>query len=160
MTRFEYRVVPAPKRGEKARGVKGTEDRFALALTTLMNTHASDGWEYLRTDTLPCEERHGLAQRISTSYQNMLVFRRALAAPTTAAPQPVEPVATSLPPSDSRPEPIAAKLASIHTLAAPRNRAPRLVSPFSDRGAAPSVGPAAGPPREARAEEQANPPAE
>ena len=31
MQRFEFKVIPAPKRGEKARGVKTTEDRFALA---------------------------------------------------------------------------------------------------------------------------------
>lgn len=156
MTRYEYKVVPAPKRAEKARGVKGTEDRFALALTTLMNSLGRDGWEYLRADTLPCEERHGLAQRLSTSYQNMLVFRRALDQPATAAPQPAEPTATDVPTSEPLSEAVSAKLASIHTLAAPRKSAPRLVSPFSDRGTAPSVGPATIGPRE----EQAKPPAE
>lgn len=158
--RYEYKVVPAPKRGEKVRGVKGTEDRFALALTTLMNGLGREGWEYLRTDTLPCEERHGLAQRVSTSYQNMLVFRRALAVPATATPQPPEPVAATLPLTDPVRAQVTTNLASIHTLTTPRNRVPRLVSPFSDRGTAPSVGPAAGAPRETHAEEQANPPAE
>ena len=156
MTRYEYKVVPAPKRGEKARGVKGTEDRFALALTTLMNSLGRDGWEYVRADTLPCEERHGLAQRLSTSYQNMLVFRRALAAPAAVVPQPAEPVAADLPPSDALSDAVATKLASIHTLATPRKSVPRLVSPFSDRGATPSVGPATVAPRE----EKATPPAE
>ncbi len=78
MLRFEYKVIPAPKRGEKARGARSTEDRFALALTTLMNQLGRDGWEFQRSDTLPCEERTGLTGRITTSYQNMLVFRRAL----------------------------------------------------------------------------------
>jgi hypothetical protein len=77
MQRFEYKVVPAPKRGEKARGAKTTEDRFALALTNLMNSLGAEGWEYVRSDALPCEERTGFTGT-KTTCQNMLVFRRAL----------------------------------------------------------------------------------
>jgi hypothetical protein len=73
--RFEYKVIPAPKKGRKARGVRGTEKRFANALELAMNELAAEGWEYQRTDTLPCEERQGLTGR-TTSFQNMLVFRR------------------------------------------------------------------------------------
>lgn len=76
---FEYKVVPAPTRGKKARGVKTAADRFAHALGEVMNELAADGWEYLRTDTLPSEERSGLTGR-TTVFQNMLVFRRAVAA--------------------------------------------------------------------------------
>lgn len=75
---FEYKVVPAPTRGKKAKGAKTGADRFALALAEVMNTLAAEGWDYLRTDTLPAEERHGLTGR-STVFQNMLVFRRARA---------------------------------------------------------------------------------
>lgn len=77
MTGFEYKVVPAPMRGLKAKGVKGTPARFANALETVMNEHGAEGWEYQRTDTLPVEERQGLTGK-ATSFQNMLVFRRAL----------------------------------------------------------------------------------
>jgi hypothetical protein len=77
MSAYEYRVVPAPRRGEKARGVKTTEERFALALTQLMNKLGREGWEYQRSDTLPVEERVGLTGT-KTTYQNMLVFRRTL----------------------------------------------------------------------------------
>lgn len=73
---FEYKVVPAPVKGVKARGVKAGPDRFAHALEIVMNDLAADGWEYQRTDTLPCEEREGLMGK-TTVYQNMLVFRRA-----------------------------------------------------------------------------------
>lgn len=76
MTRFEYKVVPAPTSGLKAKGVKSSEARFANALETLMNELGQDGWDYVRADTLPCEERSGLTGRV-TKYQNMLVFRRA-----------------------------------------------------------------------------------
>ncbi len=37
MPRYEYKVVPSPRKGEKARDAKTTPDRFALALTSLMN---------------------------------------------------------------------------------------------------------------------------
>jgi hypothetical protein len=77
MQRFEYKVIPAPKRGEKARGVKTTEDRFAFALTQLMNGLGADGWDYVRADTLPCEERSGFTGT-KTTFQNVLVFRRAI----------------------------------------------------------------------------------
>jgi hypothetical protein len=75
MQRFEYKVIPAPKRGEKARGVKTTEDRFAFALTQLMNQLGAEGWDYVRADALPCEERVGLTGT-KTTFQNVLVFRR------------------------------------------------------------------------------------
>ena len=75
MAHYEYKVVPAPKRGEKVRGVRASEDRFAIALTNVMNTHAAEGWEYQRTETLPAEEREGLMGK-ATVFQNMMVFRR------------------------------------------------------------------------------------
>jgi hypothetical protein len=87
MQRFEFKVIPAPKRGEKARGVKTTEDRFALALTTLMNQLGAEGWDYVRADALPCEERAGLTGT-KTTFQNMLVFRRVIAAtPAAVGPE-------------------------------------------------------------------------
>ena len=85
MQRFEFKVIPAPRRGEKSRGAKTTEDRFALALTNLMNRLGAEGWDYVRADVLPCDERSGLTGT-KTSFQNMLVFRRALPA-AAAAPQ-------------------------------------------------------------------------
>lgn len=86
MELYEYKVIPAPVRGEKARGVKTTAERFALTLTGLMNQMGADGWVYVRADALPCEERSGLTGT-KTTYQNMLVFRRPLAAlATTIAP--------------------------------------------------------------------------
>jgi hypothetical protein len=81
MQRFEYKVIPAPKRGEKARGVKTTEDRFAYALTHLLNDLGAEGWEYVRADALPCEERVGFTGT-KTTFQNVLVFRRMIGAAT------------------------------------------------------------------------------
>ncbi|MEL6639853.1 MAG: DUF4177 domain-containing protein [Pseudomonadota bacterium] len=90
MQAFEYVVVPAPKKGLKAKGKRSAEDRFANALETIMNEKGAEGWEYVRTDTLPADERQGLTGS-KTVYQNMMVFRRALA--PTAAPEAPEPPA-------------------------------------------------------------------
>lgn len=75
MAHYEYKVVPAPQRGEKARGVKTAEARFALAIERLMNEMGEDGWEYVRAETLPSEERAGLTGT-ATQWRNLLVFRR------------------------------------------------------------------------------------
>ncbi len=85
MQRFEYKVVPAPRRGEKARGVKSAEERFALALSRVMNDLGAEGWDYVRADALPCDERSGLTGT-KTTFQNMLVFRRAVEVEAPRAP--------------------------------------------------------------------------
>lgn len=94
MAQFEYKVVAAPLRGEKVRGAKTTPERFAQALMTVMNDLGREGWEYLRADTLPCEERVGFTGR-QTTFQHMLVFRReivladAVSTTMVALPAPV-----------------------------------------------------------------------
>jgi len=85
MQRYEFKVVPAPRRGDKVRGLRATEDRFAFALMQVMNDLGRDGWDYVRADTLPCDERVGLTGT-RTSFQNMLVFRRGLGADMVADP--------------------------------------------------------------------------
>ncbi len=89
MTIYEYKVVPAPKRGLKAKGLRNVQERFANALQTQMNELAAQGWDYQRTDTLPMEERQGLTGK-STSFQTMLVFRRAVRAQAEEAPALIE----------------------------------------------------------------------
>lgn len=129
MQRFEYKVIPAPRRGEKARGVKSTEDRFALALTQVMNALGAEGWDYVRADALPCDERVGLTGS-KTTFQNMLVFRRALA--DAAAAAPLDAAETPAPFFRSAP-----------AIEVPATTAPlRLGAPVAPEGAAPSLGPA------------------
>ncbi len=120
MLRYEFKVVPAPKRGEKARGVKTTEDRFALALANLMNDLGRDGWDYVRADALPVEERVGFTGS-KTTYHNMLVFRRPLETATEEAP------ASAVRLLEPAPEPVAV---------------PRLGPAEPPAGAAPALGPA------------------
>lgn len=97
MSRYEYRVVPAPRRTPKARGKRSPEDRFAHALAETMNAMAAEGWEYLRAETLPCETRTGLFRTKTTTEQNVLVFRRAtegVVEPTVQAVRPPTPQST------------------------------------------------------------------
>lgn len=75
MTRYEYKVVPAPSKGIKGKGVRGAEARFSFALQELMNGMAGYGWEYQRSETLPSVERSGIAGS-TTEWRNVLVFRR------------------------------------------------------------------------------------
>lgn len=73
--RYEYHVVAAPSKGEKLRGAKTPTDRYAVALATVMNQMGRDGWEYVRAESLPSEERAGWTKR-TTVYHHVLVFRR------------------------------------------------------------------------------------
>jgi hypothetical protein len=102
MPQFEYRVVPAPNRGEKARGVKTTADRYALTLSNMMNALGRDGWEYQRADALPCDERVGLTGR-KTTFQHMLIFRRPLTE-VSSLPAPDEPMFPRLGPAGAAAE--------------------------------------------------------
>lgn len=76
MTGYEYKVIPAPAKGRKAQGAKGPEARFAATLESVLNAQAAEGWEYLRSDILPSEERQRLTST-QTVYRTLLVFRRA-----------------------------------------------------------------------------------
>lgn len=98
MPRYEYKVVPAPTKGLKGKGVKGPEARFSHALQELMNGLSGYGWEYQRAETLPSVERSGLTGS-STEWRNILVFRRVQVSPLDAfepelLPAPTPPVIT------------------------------------------------------------------
>lgn len=116
MPRYEYKVVPAPKKAARVRGVKGTEARFAHALAEIMNAMGTDGWEYQRTDSLPCEARSTFGSK-STTFQNMLIFRRAVETDTAPSldviasahmPEPAPPavLARVAAPDIARPAPV------------------------------------------------------
>lgn len=75
MGSYEYKVIPAPVRGRKGRGISGPEGRFAHSLEVVMNEMAAEGWEYQRAETLPSEEKTGLVGA-QTVFRHVLVFRR------------------------------------------------------------------------------------
>lgn len=117
---YEYKVIAAPTRGVKAKGVRSAEARFSNALEQTMNELAAEGWEYQRAETLPSTERSGLAST-TTTWRNVLVFRRevsveddavieepalALAAPQheDIAPEDIPPVLRDEVVEEERPE--------------------------------------------------------
>ena len=74
---WEYKVVPAPVKGVKEKGVKTPEARFALCIEHLLNEMAADDWQFHRAETLPSEERAGLTST-QTVWRHVMIFRRAL----------------------------------------------------------------------------------
>lgn len=91
--RYEYIAIPAPNRAEKAKDARTPAERYGLTLTAELNRMAQDGWDYVRAETLPSEERSGLTGR-TTVYHNVLVFRRPLVvavAPLPAIAPPAQP---------------------------------------------------------------------
>ncbi|WP_170758809.1 DUF4177 domain-containing protein [Ruegeria lacuscaerulensis] len=89
MQRYEYKVVPAPQKGTKAKGVKTAEGRFAASVEQVLNQMGEDGWEYQRAELLPSEERSGLTGSI-VNWRNVLVFRRETEVTFTSARGPTE----------------------------------------------------------------------
>ena len=75
MSEYEYKVIAAPTKGLKAKGIRSPEDRFSNALEGKMNEMAAQGWEYQRAEALPSLERSGLTST-KTIWHNVLVFRR------------------------------------------------------------------------------------
>lgn len=87
MPGYEYKIVPAPDRAKKIRGVKGPDARFAATLEDNLNTLGADGWEFVRTEVFSVEERTGLTGKKSIDRQ-VMVFRKALPEPAQTAPAP------------------------------------------------------------------------
>lgn len=143
MSSYEYTVIPAPARGEKAKGAKTGIERFAATMAEALNDMARDGWEYVRAETLPAEERAGLTSR-NTVYHNLLVFRRALDAetPEPAAATRAEPEASE--PAEPGKSPFSAPMRATPraTDAAPRSAEPPLTAPEPAVPTGPRLGPA------------------
>lgn len=74
---YEYKVVPAPIRATRAKGLKTTADRFSHALAERINAEAAGGWQFQRIETLACEDR-GRLWRSKSSAQTVMIFARAL----------------------------------------------------------------------------------
>ena len=126
MTYYDYKVVPAPKRAKRVKGVHGAEDLFALTLTESINEVARQGWEYVRAEHLPAEAPRGWFRGARAAEQTVLVFRRAresagprLVAATRPEPAAAEPAA----PEPPRPP---AEQAAVDRLAQRMRREPPL----------------------------------
>ncbi len=76
MTYYDYKVVPAPRRARKVKGVTGAPELFALTLMDAINEVARQGWEYYRCESLMVEGPAGWFKRPSSEEQVVLIFRR------------------------------------------------------------------------------------
>jgi hypothetical protein len=76
MTSYDYKVVPAPRRMRKVKGVKGSDELFALTLADSINEVARQGWEYVRTESFAAEAPGGWFRRAKTSEHAVMIFRR------------------------------------------------------------------------------------
>ncbi len=72
----EYKMEPAPRQPGRIRGVRCPNTRLAIGLTEQLNNAAQEGWEYVRTDTIPIEYRSGLFRTKVVEDASFLVFRR------------------------------------------------------------------------------------
>ena len=89
MSSTEYKTVPAPRRIKKIKGVKGPEATLAKMVEEIISEQASSGWDYVRTDTFPVEEKPGLFSSRETVLKGVMVFKRGGAAQLYApTPQP------------------------------------------------------------------------
>lgn len=87
---FEYHLIPAPRRAKRAKGARTPADRYARTLTDMINAEAAAGWEYLRADTLPVDEKKSMLGAPTETFQTVLVFRRTVGTGTRAPePRPV-----------------------------------------------------------------------
>lgn len=75
MQTHEYLALPAPRKGSKVKGLKTPAERFAHAVTELLNEVAAEGWEFWRSETLPSEERKGLTGTAVVE-NHLMIFRR------------------------------------------------------------------------------------
>ncbi|MBN8291584.1 DUF4177 domain-containing protein [Rhodobacter sp. NTK016B] len=118
---FEYKVVPAPVRAVRVKGLKTTAERFAHTVAESINAEAAGGWQFVRTETMPCETRSALGATKQTQ-QVVMIFAREVgarrpdagaalaavqAAPAVPAPAPAPVRAAPQPVADPEPQPVA-----------------------------------------------------
>lgn len=77
---FEYKCVGGPERPRRLRGTHSRSDRVAVAMQEIIGAEAVDGWEYLRTDLVPVEEKAGIFSRPQEVHRAVLIFRREVGA--------------------------------------------------------------------------------
>ena len=76
MTHYDYKVIPAPKKVKRVKGVSAADELFAVTLTDAINEVARQGWEYVRAERLPAEAPRGWLRAAKAEELAVLVFRR------------------------------------------------------------------------------------
>lgn len=161
MAAYEYRAVAAPRRVKKIRGVKEQDARMAMTFEDLIQENAAEGWEYMRADTFPIEEKKGFFSRARETRRAVMVFRRpaehvsallhqetrdrqpaaAAPAPQATQPQPQPENAHAAPQhAPARVEPTVAPAGEAADEIGCREPAPLTPEPDHRHGAAPEIG--------------------
>ncbi|AHM05590.1 hypothetical protein roselon_03332 [Roseibacterium elongatum DSM 19469] len=101
MPYFEYKVVPAPDKTPRVRGLKGA-DRFAYTLEAILGDMGAEGWEYVRADRFEDTERRGLGLTAkSTVTRCVLIFRREVFYEDEASDPPAQEAPADVPEPDT-----------------------------------------------------------
>ncbi len=77
MTKFEYRVVPAPT--VKGR-IQRQPNQLAQGLEAQLNEQSQDGWEFVRTDVVSVQSKRFL-RKPRTELTAVVIYRRATNVP-------------------------------------------------------------------------------
>lgn len=107
MPDFEYKTVAAPRRVKKVKGVKGRNESLAAMVEAIIHDEAAGGWDYLRTDIFPVEEKPNWFSSRGEVNKGVMVFRRAI--PTRQAEPAPQPVAQPQPAPQPAPQPVMAE---------------------------------------------------
>jgi hypothetical protein len=116
MPDFEFKTVAAPRRVKKVKGVKGRNESLAAMVEAIIHDESAGGWDYVRTDIFPIEEKPSWFSSHAEVHKGVMVFRRGVpgrrAEPVAqpveqAASQPVVQPVTALPVAEQPgPEPV------------------------------------------------------
>ena len=74
MTKYEFRAIPCPERAMRAADMPPGADPFCETLAAAINDLATDGWDYIRAETIEVTSRRFL--RLRKQNRTFLVFRR------------------------------------------------------------------------------------
>ncbi|MEM9320031.1 MAG: hypothetical protein AAGA70_13655 [Pseudomonadota bacterium] len=75
MSRYEFKVIPAPRKNRKLTDLTKNQDKFCATITDILTDMGLDGWEFVGAETLPYyQRRFGLFTRYQE--KTCLVFRR------------------------------------------------------------------------------------
>lgn len=101
---YEYKVIPAPRQARRSKGARTVQDRFAQTLADTINAEAGAGWEFVRAESLPVEQKKNMLSSPTESYHSVLVFRRVAKtparSPVSASPEKALTAALRVDPSD------------------------------------------------------------
>ena len=131
---YEYRVVPAPRRLRKIKGVRSTSELFATTLTDAINAEARQGWEYVRTESMAAEGPSGWLRRGRMVEETMMIFRRLRrSTPQMRSAADAEPLLARTPAGrDKAPEPAVPHVPGAGRIAG-RDGTPAPVVPVAER---------------------------